>query len=267
MSRRAFTLIELLVVVAIIAILAAILFPVFARAKSAAQATACLSNSRQLGLAELMYQLDSEDRVVPVITTIYGAPYQDLRDLWYSKLAPYIKNGQLSQGGYTGDYLGTILRCPIDPSSNQTLGKLIHVSYGLNFYYLANRNISGTDDAAFSPPISYAQIQSPADTVFIGESYGPFGKVQPPYFDSWWDGVSFTNPQTTPNQMNPGERPQRHDNAANYTLSDGHTKRHSQPDIYPVTQDGSGECVATHKYFRAYPGQPDFVPSGCNPYP
>ena len=57
-NRRGFTLIELLVVIAIIAILAAILFPVFARAKRAAQASACQSNMKQIGLAIKQYLND-----------------------------------------------------------------------------------------------------------------------------------------------------------------------------------------------------------------
>src|SRR5262245_58140408 len=56
--KPGFTLIELLVVIAIIAILAAILFPVFAQAREQARKSACLSNTKQIGIALEMYRHD-----------------------------------------------------------------------------------------------------------------------------------------------------------------------------------------------------------------
>lgn len=59
--RRGFTLIELLVVIGIIAILASILFPVFARAREKARETTCRSNLRQIGLAVVAYAGDYDE--------------------------------------------------------------------------------------------------------------------------------------------------------------------------------------------------------------
>src|SRR5882724_3231039 len=62
-ENRAFTLIELLVVVAIIAVLASLLFPTLARSKQKSQGIQCLNNQRQLCLAWRMYSDDSNERL------------------------------------------------------------------------------------------------------------------------------------------------------------------------------------------------------------
>ena len=60
-SANAFTVLELLVVITVVAILAALLFPVFKSAKDRAIRTVCLNNLRQINLGVRMYGDDSND--------------------------------------------------------------------------------------------------------------------------------------------------------------------------------------------------------------
>jgi prepilin-type N-terminal cleavage/methylation domain-containing protein/prepilin-type processing-associated H-X9-DG protein len=67
-----FTLIELLVVVAVIALLAAVLFPVLAQAREKARQTQCLSHMKQLGTATTLYAQDWDE-------TLPQSPYKAVR--------------------------------------------------------------------------------------------------------------------------------------------------------------------------------------------
>jgi prepilin-type N-terminal cleavage/methylation domain-containing protein len=64
-NDRGFTLLELLVVTAIIAILAALIFPALGRAKQTAQGITCLNNGKEVMLAMQMYSSDANDLFPP----------------------------------------------------------------------------------------------------------------------------------------------------------------------------------------------------------
>ena len=89
--RDAFTLIELLVVITIIAILAAMLFPVFAQARAKARQASCTSNLAQIARAGMMYVQDNDERF-PSCYSLSAPPYVvDPR----TSLQPYLKNWTL----------------------------------------------------------------------------------------------------------------------------------------------------------------------------
>src|SRR6056297_3098043 len=102
--RRGFTLIELLVVIAIIAILAAILFPVFARAREKARQASCLSNMKQISLAQMMYAQDYDETMVVNATSVHNFDAPDGTPittpdtgamLWMYLIYPYVNNVQI----------------------------------------------------------------------------------------------------------------------------------------------------------------------------
>ena len=89
LPKKAFTLIELLVVLAIILVLAGVLFPVFASAKARAKSTHCLTNFRQVALASQMYISDYDETLMPVNHQLVDAPSSRNDRTWVQLLLPY----------------------------------------------------------------------------------------------------------------------------------------------------------------------------------
>lgn len=137
-KQRGFTLIELLFVIAIIALLAAILLPVFATARERARQASCESNLKQLGVATLMYNQDYDSTYPPYLqqdssggNTLYwfGSYSGGVADKTKGLLYPYMKTGlvqncpswsgvnKFGDGngfGYNWGYIGS--NCDLDPN-------------------------------------------------------------------------------------------------------------------------------------------------------
>lgn len=111
-----FTLVELLIVIAIIAVLASVLFPTILFVRENGRRTACLSNERQLGLALLQYASD-HDESWPSGSTSIGSSSPGAG--WGGQCYPYVRSAE-------------VFRCPDDAApSNLTAGE-VTVSYGYN---------------------------------------------------------------------------------------------------------------------------------------
>jgi prepilin-type N-terminal cleavage/methylation domain-containing protein len=163
-SRIGFTLIELLIVIAIIAILAAILFPVFAKAREKARQTTCTSNLKQLSLAMLQYVQDNDERFpvgAPGVynTAVSGGGF----GLWMnSDVGPNPPGGGAGWAGEIYPYVkatGTYA-CPDDTTrekSGNGGNTLYPVSYGFN---------------EFMPHIRVATLGAPSSTVLFSEMTG-----------------------------------------------------------------------------------------------
>jgi len=175
-QKHAFTLIEILVTIAIIAILAAIMFPVFARARENARRTSCLSNLKQLGLAIQQYVQDYDgyypyipkgDRAdtgrAPMGTGDFDDAYQDTpsANRWdagpiITRLLPYTKSEQLAF-------------CPSVNKSNPDLSS--NTNYEASAYLFAD-----TSKEASSPYIGQAILESvivdPSNTMIFQDYKG-----------------------------------------------------------------------------------------------
>ena len=158
----AFTLIELLVVIAIIGILASLLLPSLARAKEAGKRTACISNLRQIGLAEVLYRNDNDGAFAS----------RDLQRGWLPAI----------EGAIRGDQ---VLLCPNDLETRKEHSgehaheeDEIHRSYLMNgfddFFIKALPSDAWERHAAGKTPgmMKEGSVPEPSDTAGFGEKKG-----------------------------------------------------------------------------------------------
>jgi prepilin-type N-terminal cleavage/methylation domain-containing protein/prepilin-type processing-associated H-X9-DG protein len=256
-TKKGFTLIELLVVIAIIAILAAILFPVFAQAKEAAKRAACLSNTKQMVLAYLMYSEAYDDVLVPGVVSSDPGQLLQQGELGYNSLNAANVQPQRGLAANTGTTGGILLepymknkgifQCPSAGSS--TNANTITKSIGLSniasgdFRNGAPGTFPATVPANWIPGLKTSQtsVQYPAEFIVVGETPNiAYGKAQttatnaktgeaPSPFAACIAWETQANNATTNVTVitNSNKAYARHSSKSNYGFMDGHAKNFS----------------------------------------
>jgi prepilin-type N-terminal cleavage/methylation domain-containing protein len=253
-SRSAFTLIELLVVIAIIAILAGILLPALAKAKSRGQRTYCMNNLRQIGIF-FQYFTDENDDLFPAHRNQGTAPgdsdgNKSLTNWWGTAIV--------------GPNLGrsNLFRCPNAPPPNRPKTEVdgvkwawkfdVHnVGYGYNGWFLGRHPYTTTAAGADIETLTVggitfkswgrfkrASIVSPSDSMVIGDKR--------PYASGWgsslwWPNACMNKPYAS---VYEGIDTYRHQGGSAIVLNDAHVEMRADLKINPPRNPVEGSALA-----------------------
>jgi len=200
-------LIELLVVVAIIAILAAILFPVFAQAREKGRQITCASNLRNLGSAVLMYVQDYDEQF-PLAAYASGAGFLTWNDL----TDPYAKNQ-------------AIWHCPSSQVKKADASGKVTTHFGYNARYLTSISLDFSNFAAHAA-VPLAALQQPAETVLLTDA---IASVSGSYCG---DDGKYLLPPSASDTHCWGRPAPLHSGGTSVLWADGHVKWHRRDQYY-----------------------------------
>lgn len=237
-KKAAFTLIELLVVIAIIAILTAILFPVFAQARDKARATACMSNMKQIGLAIQMYVSDYDERLFFRSVTSNNAAEtrsgayaasSSAEIKWWNQIMPYVKSNN-------------VFACPSDPLP--TLSVDANGNDDIERSYVA---------AAAAEDLLLGKIPDPSNIVVITEKWGCDNNAActagsptqntASWMETWTGDMA---PSATNVSWASQDPASFHAGGMNAAFFDGHAKWYKPTMLW--TDAGLSGCILVHDY-------------------
>lgn len=192
-AQRGFTLIELLVVISILCILAALGLPISRAMLKKGEATKCLGNLRNIGIAAMSYAADNSMKLP--MTSHKGAANQ-----WAVTLQPYASDS-------------IKFKCPSDPEKSRER------SFAINDMLTPN-----PCQAEFLDFSYLSKIDHPSETIYFAESSKDFS-TDHFHFSEFYGG------QVPPEAFEEFIDVKRHGGNANYLFTDGHAEQLSWEQI------------------------------------
>jgi prepilin-type N-terminal cleavage/methylation domain len=223
-SRAGFTLIELLTVIAIIGILAAILVPVVGRVRESARTTQCLSNLRQIQLANIAYASDNRGGYVPSLAI--DPENVNRRTFWYqnSTFVSYLAKDRTTSTT-NPDKLADSLQC----QTARGIGNKLDFTYGINSHDRGGEWVAG-----LVRQIKVSEILRPSQTMAFADGLD---------WQLYADGATgYTKDKELLTSSSTHIVAYRHEQRANLVYFDGHTAR-LPVEAFSNTADGKSAML------------------------